>query len=101
MGQDWWPYKAIPFKLLFILLEPTELKVQEALTLRDKNCWLVFHTYVTICYTLPLCASEGFLLDLAGKNQNFSAGGDRYMVVALLKSRANLTIRPTYFHASP
>jgi hypothetical protein len=37
MGQDWLPNKAIPIELLLILLESTELKIQEAITPRAKN----------------------------------------------------------------
>jgi hypothetical protein len=45
---------------------------------------VVLHAYVAVCYTLSLCGSEGFLLNLAGLNQKFTVGGDRYVVVALL-----------------
>jgi hypothetical protein len=37
MGQDWRLNKAIPIKLLLILLKSTELKIQEAITPRAKN----------------------------------------------------------------
>jgi hypothetical protein len=40
MGKDWRPNKAIPIELLLILLESTELKIQEAITPRAKNQWL-------------------------------------------------------------
>ncbi len=57
MGQDWHPNKAISIGLLLLLLEAAELKVQEALSLRDTNRWIVLHSYVATCYTLSL--SEG------------------------------------------
>jgi hypothetical protein len=37
-----------------------------------------------VCYTISLRGCEGFLLDLAGLNQTFLAGGDKYIVIALL-----------------
>jgi hypothetical protein len=55
MEQDWRPNKAIPIELLLILLESTELKIlQEAITPRANNRWLVFYAYVVVYYTLSL-----------------------------------------------
>jgi hypothetical protein len=68
MGQDWCPNKAISIELLLLLLESADLKIQESVSLREKNCWVVFHTYVVVCYTISLRGCEGFLLDLAGLN---------------------------------
>jgi hypothetical protein len=84
MGQDWRPNKAIPVKLLLLVLEAADLKIREAVSPREKNRWIVFHTYVVVCYTISLRGCEGFLLDLAGLNRKFSAGGDKYIVIALL-----------------
>jgi hypothetical protein len=84
MGQDWRPNKAISIGLLLLLLEAAELKVQEALSLQDKNRRIVFHTYVATCYTISLREGDGFLLDLGGLNRKLSAGGDKYVIVALL-----------------
>jgi hypothetical protein len=84
MGQDWRPNKAIPVVLLLLLLESSELKIQEAVSLRDENWWVVFHTYVAVCYMASLWGYEGFLLNLAGLNHKFTAGGDKYVVLALL-----------------
>jgi hypothetical protein len=84
MGQDWCPNKAIPVELLLLLLEAADLKIREAVSPREKNRWVVFHTYVVVCYTISLRGCEGFLLDLAGLNQKFLAGGDKYIVIALL-----------------
>jgi hypothetical protein len=66
------------------MLESIELKVQDSLTLPERNQWLTFHTFVVVCYTLPLRGCEGFLLDLAGLNRQFAAGGSRDVVAALL-----------------
>jgi hypothetical protein len=83
MGQDWRPNKAIPIKLLLLLLASTKVKIQEAISLRDKNRWLVFHTYVAVCYTVSLNGCKGFLLDLAGLNHIFATDGTKYVVIAL------------------
>jgi hypothetical protein len=84
MGQDWRPNKALSIELLLALLESSELKIREAVSLRDKNRWIVFHAYVAVCYTCSLRGCEGFLLDLAGLNRKFDAGGEKYVVIALL-----------------
>jgi hypothetical protein len=84
MGQDWRPNKAIPIELLLLVLETADLKVQEATSLREKDCWISFHTYVVICYVLTLRGCEGFLCDLAGLHRKFETGGSRYVVIALL-----------------
>jgi hypothetical protein len=84
MGQDWRPNKAISIELLLLLLESADGKVLGAVSTREKNRWTVFHTYVTVCYTVSLRGCEGFLLDLAGLNRKFNAGSDKYIVIALL-----------------
>jgi hypothetical protein len=43
------------------------------------------HTYMATCYTLSLRGSEEFLLDLGGLNQKLTAGGDKYVAMALLR----------------
>jgi hypothetical protein len=73
MGQDWHPNKAIPVELLLLLLELIELKIQEAVSGQGKNFWIVFHTYVVVCYTLSLRGCEGFLLDLSGLTRKLNA----------------------------
>jgi hypothetical protein len=84
MGQDWRPNKAISIELLLLLLESADLKIRESVSLQEKNRWVVFHAYVVVCYTVSLRGCEGFLLDLAGLNRKFLAGGDKYIVIALL-----------------
>jgi hypothetical protein len=54
MGQDWRPKKAIPVELLLLLLELANLKISKAVSLSGKNRWIVFRSYVTVCYTLSL-----------------------------------------------
>jgi hypothetical protein len=51
---------------------------------RKRNQWLVFHTFVVVCYKVSLRGCEGFLLDLAGLIQKFTARGNIYVVIALL-----------------
>jgi hypothetical protein len=65
------------------VLEIADLKVQEATSLREKDRWISFHTYVVICYVLSLRRCEGFLCDLAGLHQKFETGGSPYVVIAL------------------
>jgi hypothetical protein len=54
MGQDWRPNKAISINLLLLLIESADLEAREAVSLWDKNRWVVFHTYVVVCYTILL-----------------------------------------------
>jgi hypothetical protein len=75
MGQDWRPNKAISVELVILVLQLAELRALEAPTLNNQNWWLVFHAYVTICYAVSLHGCKGFLLDLAGLNRKFNAGG--------------------------
>ena len=84
MGQDWRPNKAISVDLLLLVLEAADLKVREATSPREMDRWVVFHTYVVICYVLSLRGCEGFLCDLSGLHRKFASGGTRYVVVALL-----------------
>jgi hypothetical protein len=84
MGQDWRPNKALSIDLFLATLESAKLKITEAVSIRDKNRWIVFHAYVVVCYTCSLRGCEGFLLDLAGLNRKFAAGGNKYVVIALL-----------------
>jgi hypothetical protein len=85
MGQDWCPNKALYIDLLLSLLESAELKITEAVCLHDKNQWVVFHAYMAVCYKCSLRECEGFLLDLDGLNRKFTAGGDKHVVIALLR----------------
>ena len=84
MGQDWRPNKALPVELILLMLETADLKIREAISVSDTNRWIVFHSYVVVCYTCSLRGCEGFLLDLAGLNRKFLLGGDKYVVIALL-----------------
>jgi hypothetical protein len=68
MGQDWRPNKAISVELVLLVLELAELRAQEAPSVHEQNRWLVFHTYVTVCYAVSLRGCKGFLLVLAGLN---------------------------------
>jgi hypothetical protein len=80
MGQDWRPNKALSIDLLLATLESVKLKIREAVSLQDRNRWIVLHTYVVVCYTCSLRGCEGFLLDLAGLNRKFAAGGSQIAV---------------------
>jgi hypothetical protein len=84
MGQDWRPNKAISVELSVLTLEMANLKITEAPSIMEKDRWIVFHSYVVICYVLSLRGCEGFLCDLAGLHRKCLTGGDRYVVIALL-----------------
>jgi hypothetical protein len=84
MGQDWRPNKAIPVELLLLALDLANLKCLESVSLLEKNRWIVFHAYVTVCYVISLRGCEGFLLDLSGLHWRFAAGGNKYVVIELL-----------------
>ena len=84
MGQDWRPIKAISVELVVLALQLAQLRAHEVPLLNKQNRWLVFHTYMSVCYAVSLRGCKGFLLELAGLNRKFSAGGTRYVVIALL-----------------
>jgi hypothetical protein len=84
MGQDWRPNKAITVELLILVLETAELKIGEAVSLREKDRWIVFRAYVVICYVLSLRGCKGFLCNLAGLHRKFAIGGTQYVVITLL-----------------
>jgi hypothetical protein len=66
IGQDWRPNKALSTELILSYLRQIQLKVVEAETLREENCWLVLAVYSVITYVVSLRGLEGFLLDLGG-----------------------------------
>jgi hypothetical protein len=84
LGQDWRRNKAISIELLILVLEMVDLKTQEATLLPEKDHWIVFDSYVAVCYVLSLQGCEVLLMDLAGLHQKFATGGTCYIVVVLL-----------------
>jgi hypothetical protein len=83
MGQDSRPNKAMSVDLLLRVLEETDLKIDEAVSSRDQNRWIVFHTYAVVSYVLSLRGKEGLLLDLEGLHRYWESGDGSYLVVTL------------------
>jgi hypothetical protein len=81
MGQDWRPKKASMVELFILVLEMANLKIPEAISLREKDRWIVFHAYVVICYVLSLHGCEGFLCNLASLHHKFAIGGTHDVVI--------------------
>jgi hypothetical protein len=84
MGQEWRPNQAMPIPLLLKLLEEVGYRIEAAASKREENRWIVFHTYVTVCYVVSLRGSEGLLLDISGLRRKWGLGGDEYITIALL-----------------
>jgi hypothetical protein len=85
MGQLWKPIRALSINLLLEVLKKVEAKISEALTARDKHKWIVFSTYVVVCYTISLRETEGFVLDLAGLNKYWREDRDHLIITLLGK----------------
>jgi hypothetical protein len=66
MGQDWRPNQAMSQDLLHEVLKVAGLRIEDVVTTRDHNRWIVFHAYVVVTFVVSLRGSEGLLLDLAG-----------------------------------
>ena len=83
MGQLWKPNRALSTILLLELLKKVEGQIAEAVMGRDRHRWIIFSAYVTVCYTISLRGTEGFLLDLAGLNKYWKEDRD-HIIIALL-----------------
>ena len=83
MGQLWKPNRALSTILLLELLKKVEGQIAEAVMGRDRHRWIIFSAYVTVCYTISLRGTEGFLLDLAGLNKYWKEDRD-HLIIALL-----------------
>jgi hypothetical protein len=84
MGQDWRPNKAISKQLMIRVLLEAKHRIEAAPSQADLNRWIVFHSYALICYVVLLRGCEGILLDLGGLRRKWGAGGNEYVVIALL-----------------
>jgi hypothetical protein len=84
MGQDWRPNKGMTIDLMMLrVLEEVELRIEGAVSPRELNWWIVFHTYVVVSYVLSLCGREGLLLDLEGLHRFWESGDSTYVEVTL------------------
>jgi hypothetical protein len=57
--------------------------VTGALTPREHNWWIVFHTYAIVTYVVSLHGSDGLLLNLDGLWRHRNKGNITYAVIAL------------------
>jgi hypothetical protein len=71
-------------ELLHKVLKVASLWIQDAVSTRDHNRWIVFHAYVVVTYVVSLRGSEGLLLNLAGLIQQCEKGDGTCIVIALL-----------------
>jgi hypothetical protein len=69
--------------MIRVLLEAKH-RINAAPSQADLNHWIVFHSYALVCYVVLLRGCEGLLLDLQGLQQKWGAGGNNYVVIALL-----------------
>ena len=89
MGQLWKPNRALFINLLLEVLNKVEAQILEDLTARDRHKWIVFLTYVVVCYTISLRGTEGFLLDLAGLNKYWREERDHLIINLLEKVKGD------------
>lgn len=66
IGQNWRPNRALLIKLLLILLEKADERIDNINISGEMHKWIMFSTYTVVCYVVSLRGVEGFLLDLAG-----------------------------------
>jgi hypothetical protein len=69
--------------LLLRVLEEANLRINGAVSPRELNRWIVFHTYGVISYVLSLRGKEGLLLDLEGLHHYWEPGDGSYLVITL------------------
>jgi hypothetical protein len=84
MGQDWRPNQAMSQELLHKVLKVAGLWIEDTVTTRDHNRWIVFHAFVVVTYVVSLRGSEGLLLDLGGLICQWEKGDRSCIVIALL-----------------
>jgi hypothetical protein len=70
MGMDWRPNKAMSIDLILAVLKQAEDRINDAPTARERNRWIVFHTFSVVTYMISLRGTEGFLLDVDGLQQH-------------------------------
>ena len=83
MGQLWKPNRALSLPLLLSLLEKVEERIKGAFNDKDSHRWVVFSTYVVVCYVISLRGVEGLLLDLTGLNRHWRSDQE-HVIIALL-----------------
>lgn len=84
MGQLWRPNKALSIRLLKAIITSVETRIATAGSFESYHKWSIFSAYVVLTYVLSLRGSEGFILDTQGILDNWTKGGDKYIIIALL-----------------
>jgi hypothetical protein len=82
MGMDWRPNEAMSLDLMLVVLKQVEDR--DAPTDREKNRWIVFHSFSVAAYVISLRGTEGFLLDIDGIRRHRQPETSDHVIIALL-----------------
>jgi hypothetical protein len=84
MGMDWRPNEGKSIDLILAVLEQVEDRINDAPMARERNRWIVFHTFSVVAYIISLRGMEGFLLDVDGLRWHRQSPSSDHVIVALL-----------------
>jgi hypothetical protein len=84
MGMDWRPNEAMSIDLILAVLEQAEDRINDTPTARERNRWIVFHTFSVVAYVISLRGTEGFLLDVDGLRRHRQPPSSDHVIIALL-----------------
>jgi hypothetical protein len=84
MGTIWRPNVAFQIPLLLKILELAEHRLNEDISPRENDRWIVFITYCVVTYSLSLRGTEGFYLDLGGLLKFRDSGSSNHILIPLL-----------------
>jgi hypothetical protein len=84
MGNVWKPNMAFELPLLLKVLEAARSRLDESISKRENDRWLVFITYCVVTYTHSLRGTDGFYLDLGGLRKYKDKGSQRHILIPLL-----------------
>ena len=84
MGKIHKPNQAMSTKLLIIMLQEGEMKIEKSTRLEDVHDLAIFIVYVVACYCLSLRGNEGFMLDLRTIRKFKRPSTDSYVIFSLL-----------------
>jgi hypothetical protein len=84
MGNIWKPNLAFTVPLLLKIIEVSEGRLNEDVSLGENDRWLVFICYCVLTYTLSLRGTEGFYLDLGGLHKYKEKWEHGHLLIPLL-----------------
>jgi hypothetical protein len=84
MGNIWKPNMAFEIPLLLKVFEAARSRLDESISPRENDRWLVFIAYCVVTYTLSLRGTEGFYSDLGGMHKYKNKGSERHILIPLL-----------------